>query len=113
MRGLIIGALALGLAGSAQAQTSVDVRVRPERPAVQAKRCGAGDYLLGPLLGVNQRCQERAVAATRAEIGELMAEGHCEEAIQGALRLGDIEFAREVREFCTPAARQVPASPAP
>jgi hypothetical protein len=98
-------------ATSALAQSSVDVRVRADVPA---KRCGPADYMMVPLLGIAPRCQARAAAADRKEVLTLLAQGRCEDAIAGALRIGDLNLAKEVRSFCASApASTEPASADP
>jgi hypothetical protein len=78
---------------------SLDVKLRPDVPA---KRCGPLDYLLVPTLGIAPKCQERAAAADRKDVLALVADGKCQEAIAGALRIGDLQLAKGVREFCSP-----------
>lgn len=106
-------AAAIAVATSATAQ-SVDVRVKRDVPA---SRCGPLDYLMVPTLGIAPRCQERAAAADRKQVLVLLEQGRCAEAVSGALKLGDLHFAKEVREFCASSAPQVagagPTSPEP
>jgi hypothetical protein len=45
-------------------------------------------------------CEARGQAAGRKAIGELIAQGKCEDALKQALATGDLDFAREVRDFC-------------
>lgn len=104
--------LALSLAASSVHAQSVDVRVKPDVPA---KRCGPLDYLMVPTLGIPPRCQERAAAADRKAVLVLLEQGRCQEAVAGALKIGDLHFAKEVREFCaaSPPSAAGPTSPAP
>lgn len=46
-------------------------------------------------------CDARAVAAARRKVGEQIAAGECDGALKGALATGDLQFATEVREFCS------------
>lgn len=50
-------------------------------------------------------CAARKVASVRKNVGEMIAAGHCDDAIKAALNSGDIALAREVREFCAPPAK--------
>ena len=45
-------------------------------------------------------CAARDVAAHRKAVGDLIAAGKCDDALKGALGTGDLQFAREVRDFC-------------
>lgn len=45
-------------------------------------------------------CSARQVAANRKAVGDLIAAGKCDEGLKGALGTGDLQFAREVRDFC-------------
>lgn len=46
-------------------------------------------------------CDARGVAAARRKVGEQIAAGDCDSALKGALATGDLQFAREVRDFCS------------
>lgn len=51
-------------------------------------------------------CEARQQAASRKAVGDTIAQGQCDEALKMALGTGDLDFAREVRDFCrTPAAQ--------
>lgn len=50
--------------------------------------------------GSNGYCEAREVASNRKAVGDLIASGHCDDAIKGALGTGDLHFATEVRAFC-------------
>lgn len=45
-------------------------------------------------------CAARQVATNRKAVGDLIAAGQCGDALKGALGTGDLQFAREVRDFC-------------
>lgn len=51
-------------------------------------------------------CEARQRAAARKAVGDTIAEGRCDEALKMALGAGDLDFAREVRDFC-----RAPAAP--
>lgn len=63
----------------------------PPRPCTGLQRYANAD---------NQTCAAREVAANRKAVGDLIAAGQCGEALKGALGTGDLQFAREVRDFC-------------
>jgi hypothetical protein len=46
-------------------------------------------------------CPAREVGANRKVVGDLVAQGKCDEALKGALGTGDLQFARDVRDFCS------------
>lgn len=50
----------------------------------------------------NLVCEARDVASSRKAVGDLIAEGRCSEALKAALGTGDLQFAGEVRAFCSP-----------
>lgn len=50
--------------------------------------------------GIADLCSARQVAANRKAVGELIGQGRCDEAFKSALATGDLDFAREVRDFC-------------
>lgn len=45
-------------------------------------------------------CAARDVATRRKAVGDLIAAGQCSDALKSALGTGDLDFARDVREFC-------------
>ena len=45
-------------------------------------------------------CAAREVAANRKAVGDLVAQGKCQDALAAALGTGDFDFARDVRAFC-------------
>lgn len=50
--------------------------------------------------GAAEICNAREVAANRKAVGDLIAAGDCPGALKGALGTGDLQFAREVLDFC-------------
>ena len=46
-------------------------------------------------------CGARDVATARKAVGDLIAAGRCDDALKGALGTGDLDFARDVRAFCS------------
>jgi len=75
-------------AGMGQVYSWKDV---PPKPCTTLQRMAEGS---GPL------CAAREVAANRKAVGDLIAAGKCDDALKGALSTGDLEFARDVRDFC-------------
>ena len=110
--------LALALPNATQAQTthcepaiigmpSAGVNCTSEQPSapsphvswkdVPPRACSKMEKLAN---SSNYLCEAREIAATRKGIGDLVAAGRCEDAINGALGTGDFGFASEVRAYC-------------
>jgi hypothetical protein len=91
------------LAGLASAQTTTPA---PSAAAsdwrnVPPKRCSRAEKILAN--GDNAECDAREVAASRKEVGDLLAAGKCDHALKAALGTGDLSLAREVRDYCATA----------
>jgi hypothetical protein len=63
---------------------------------VKPKACSAYEKLA---LG-SQQCDAREIAVVHKTVGDLIAAGDCAQALKTALGTGDLEFARQVRDFC-------------
>lgn len=112
-----VAVAALFLAGSAQAQTTTNCQnsiygqpqfgvtcktaEAPRAEDVPAKRCTFYDHLALD----EQTCAARAAAAARANdrkaVTDQLAAGNCDQAVKTALALGNLQYAREVRDFCS------------
>lgn len=77
--------------GGGQAMPAYSWRDVPPKP------CIAIDRLAAPLT----YCAAREVAAKRKAVGDLIAAGRCDDALKAALGTGDLQFAGEVRAFCS------------
>lgn len=67
---------------------------------VAPKRCNAVE---GLAYNATNYCDARAVAAAHKTAGDLIASGHCDDALKAALGTGDLEFASQVRDYCASA----------
>lgn len=68
--------------------------LRPED--VPARRCSRLEWMAWE----TNHCQVRGVAADHKAVTDLIADGHCDEAVKAALHLGDLRFAGQVRDYC-------------
>ena len=70
-----------------------------------SERCAGRDWLLaGCTTGERDAARARQEAReAREAVFALLADGDCDSAVTAALRLNDLAFAREVRDFCAPA----------
>lgn len=79
---------------SAMPASRITWRDVPPRPCSRLERVANSDSLY---------CEARELAATRKSIGDMIATGKCDEALKAALSTGDLQFATEVRSFCSSA----------
>lgn len=50
---------------------------------------------------VYESCRTLVAEALRRDTGKLVAEGRCQDAVNLALRAGDLQLASELRAYCT------------
>jgi hypothetical protein len=92
---------ALADLASAQTTTPAPSAAASDWRNVPPKRCSRAEKILAN--GDNAECDAREVAASRKEVGDLLAAGKCDHALKAALGTGDLSLAREVRDYCATA----------
>lgn len=87
--------------------SNVNVTIQPTGPAYHCTviEVLANNCMLSQAAAYRERNKERKA------VGELLADGKCDEAMRLALRASDFGMARQVKELCV--APEKPASPAP
>ena len=82
--------------GGIECSAASGATIRPED--VSAKRCSPIESALSG--SDSSICRARAIAADRKSVTDMIADGRCDDAVRAALRLGDLKFAADVREYC-------------